>query len=343
MKKVNWGIIGLGGIAEVFSDAFDEAENAQLLAVASREPKKLDYFKDRFNLENKFLFNNYEDLILCSEVDIVYIALPNSLHHRWIIECIKNKKNILVEKPATLTFADTTDIKKNLNNNNLFFSEAFMYRYLPQIDLVINAIKKKEIGNLLSMEASFGVNLLTKKKFFLFNKKKKINRESRIFNKNLGGGCIFDLGCYSSSFSLLIASLLDNHNINNLKLINIQNEIGETGVDIDSCAELLFENGFKSIIRASFKRNLGNKSIITGDKGSLIINDTWKGNKIIKKTDNFNEELKLNTFKNIYTHQIIKISNNIINKENKPNFPGMNLDETILNSKILEKWTYAQK
>ena len=341
MEKINWGIIGLGRIAEVFSDAFEEAENAQLLAVASREPKKIDYFKDRFNLENKFLFNNYEELISCSDIDIVYIALPNSLHHQWIIKCIKNKKNILVEKPATLTFAEAIDIKKNLHNNNLFFSEAFMYRYLPQIDLVIDTIKKKEIGNLLSMETSFGMNLLTKKKFFLFNKKKKINREGRKFNKKLGGGCIFDLGCYSSSFSILIASLIDNHNINNLKLINIKNEMGETGVDIDSYAEILFENGFKSKIQSSFKRNLGNQSTISGDKGSLIINDTWKGNRIIKKIDNSNEELELNTFKNIYTHQIIQISKNIINNENRPNFPGMNLDETILNSKIIEKWAYA--
>ena len=341
MEKVNWGIIGLGRIAEVFSNAFEEAENAQLLAVASREQKKLNHFKNHFNLESKFLFDNYEDLISCDDIDIVYIALPNSLHHQWIIECIKNKKNILVEKPATLTFAEAIDIKRNLDNKNLFFGEAFMYRYLPQMNLVINTIKNKEIGNLISMETSFGMNLLTKKKFFLFNKKKKIDYMERKFNKNLGGGCIFDLGCYSSSFSLLIASLIDNHNINNLELINIQNEMGETGVDIDSYAEILFENGFKSKIQSSFKRNLGNQSTITGDKGSLIINDTWKGNRIIKKIDNYNEELELNTFKNIYTHQIIQISKNIINNENRPNFPGMNLDETILNSKIIEKWAYA--
>jgi len=341
MEKVNWGIIGLGRIAEVFSNAFGEAENAQLLAVASREQKKLNHFKNHFNLESKFLFDNYEDLISCDDIDIVYIALPNSLHHQWIIECIKNKKNILVEKPATLTFAEAIDIKRNLDNKNLFFGEAFMYRYLPQINLVINTIKNKEIGNLLSMETSFGMNLLTKKKFFLLKKKKKIDHKERKFNKKLGGGCIFDLGCYSSSFSLLIASLIDNHNINNLKLINIQNEMGETGVDIDSYAEILFENGFKSKIQSSFKRNLGNQSTITGDKGSLIINDTWKGNRIIKKIDNYNEELELNTFKNIYTHQIIQISKNIINNENRPNFPGMNLDETILNSKIIEKWAYA--
>lgn len=341
MEKVNWGIIGLGRIAEVFSNAFEEAENAKLLAVASRDQKKIDHFKDRFNLENKFLFDNYEDLISCSDLDIIYIALPNSLHHQWIIECIKNKKNILVEKPATLTFAESLDIKKNLDGKNLFFGEAFMYRHLPQMNFIINTLKNKEIGNLQSMETSFGMNLLTKKKFFLFNKKKKINHEERKFNKNLGGGCIFDLGCYSSSFSLLVASLIDTHNINNLKLINIQNEIGETGVDIDSYAEILFENGFKSKIKSSFKRNLGNQSTILGDKGSLIINDTWKGNKITKKTDISNEELELDTFKNIYTHQILQISKNIINNDNKPNFPGMNLDETILNSKIIEKWAYA--
>ena len=139
----------------------------------------------------------------------------------------------------------------------------------------------------------------------------------------------------------MIASLIDNHNINNLKLINIQNEIGETGVDIDSNAEILFENGFKSKIQSSFKRNLGNQSTISGDKGNLIINDTWKGNKIIKKTNNSNEELELDTFKNIYTLQILQISKNIINSEIKPNFPGMSLDETILNSKLIEKWAYV--
>ena len=50
MEKVNWGIIGLGRIAEVFSNAFEEAENAKLLAVASKDQKKLNHFKDLFDL-----------------------------------------------------------------------------------------------------------------------------------------------------------------------------------------------------------------------------------------------------------------------------------------------------
>ena len=92
MKRLNWGIIGLGGIAQNFSKGFFDSMNAKLIAISSKNPKKIEKFKDQFNIEQKFTFKNYEDLIDCKEVDIVYIALPNSLHYRWIIEALNKKK-----------------------------------------------------------------------------------------------------------------------------------------------------------------------------------------------------------------------------------------------------------
>ena len=83
-------------------------------------------------------------------------------------------------------------------------------------------------------------------------KKRKIKPENRLFNKDLGGGSILDLGCYTISFSLLIASLIDGLNLKNFKLRNIKKEIGSTGVDIEAEADLIFENGFKSKIKSSF-------------------------------------------------------------------------------------------
>ena len=131
MENINWGILGLGDIAHTFSKGFEETSNAKLLAVASRDPEKLNKFKDKFNLENKFLFNDYEDLINCKEVDIIYIALPNFLHHDWVLNSIRKKKHILVEKPVTLNLKEIKNIKKNLNDEKIFFEEAFMYRYHP--------------------------------------------------------------------------------------------------------------------------------------------------------------------------------------------------------------------
>ena len=82
------------------------------------------------------------------------------------------KKN-LVEKPATLNFSQIKDIKNKLLNKDLFFTEGFMYRYHPQLIKVIDIIKKNTIGELVSMESFFGIDILTKKNLFGFKKKKR--------------------------------------------------------------------------------------------------------------------------------------------------------------------------
>ena len=173
MKKLNWGIIGLGRIAETFASGFSNVSNSKLLSVASRDKLKLDKFEYLYKIEKRFLFDNYEDLINCNEIDIIYIALPNTLHYIWIKKSIEKKKNVLVEKPATMNVTEAENIEKNLIDKNIFFSEAFMYRYLPQLELIIDMIKDNKIGDLISLESNFGINLLTKKKFFIFEKKKK--------------------------------------------------------------------------------------------------------------------------------------------------------------------------
>ena len=81
MKKINWGIIGLGNVAFQFSQNFFNLDNAKLLAVASKDFKKIDLYKKNFSLENKYCFNNYLKLICCKKIDIVYLALPNSFHY----------------------------------------------------------------------------------------------------------------------------------------------------------------------------------------------------------------------------------------------------------------------
>ena len=65
MEKVNWGIIGLGNIARKFSEAFEETENSNLLAVASKNKDKINFFKEKHQLENKFLFNEKNNFINC--------------------------------------------------------------------------------------------------------------------------------------------------------------------------------------------------------------------------------------------------------------------------------------
>ena len=339
MEKLNWGIIGLGSIAQKFAEGFNDTDNAKLLAAASQNPKRLSSFEEKFKLDKKYLFNNYDKLINCKDVDIVYIALPNAYHYDWTIKSIENNKNVLVEKPATINFKEAKNIENLLLSKDIFFGEAFMYRYHPQISLLLNIIKNDEIGNPLSMHSYFGTNILTKKKLFFFNKKKKIDKKNRLFNKYLGGGCILDLGCYPSSLSILISSLINTSNKKNYKLTNVHKEVGETLVDIHSYAELIFEKNFVSKIGASFKENLGMESRIIGEKGSIILNNTWLGSQnLVKIKDNMKHVLDVNSEKNIYSYQIQNISKNILNGINKPIYPGMTIQETLFNMRIMEDW-----
>lgn len=343
MTKINWGIIGLGNIAKVFADGFADSKNSKLLGIASRDLKKLENFKNQFNIEKKFIFNDYDDLINCKEIDVIYISLPNSFHYEMIVKGLKSKKHILVEKPATQNFEEAYKIYKMIKKENLFFSEGFLYRYYLQTKKIIDCLQSNQIGKLLSMESSFGNNLLTKKRFF-FSKKKKINKNNRLFNKDLGGGCILDLGCYTTSFTLLVASTIEKLNIENFILKDIKLCYDDHEVDIDASARVEFRNNFTSKVNASFKKNLGTKSIIFGDRGNILIEDTFTGSgdiyiNGIKQNSVVGNKINYNYF----SYEIDNISNNILSGLTKPNFPGMQLEETLLNMKILDNWKNAEK
>ena len=339
MQKVNWGIIGLGKIALEFSKGFKNIDNAKLLGISSKDNKKLKKFKEDFKIENNFCFNNYENLLECKDIDIVYIALPNSLHHEWIIKCIEKEKKILVEKPATLNFSQMKDVQNKLLNKNLLFTEAFMYRYHPQIIEVIKLIRGNVIGKLISMESFFGMDILTKKNLFGFKKRKKLNKDNRLYNKDLGGGAILDLGCYPVSISQLIASLIHDIDCNSIKVLNKKKEIGFTGVDLDSYVELQFDNKFKSKIGASFTKNLGKETRIIGEKGELLIKNTWHGDpSVIKIKGEKSYEINVKCNENIYSYEIRNISKSVLENKKESIYPGMSLIETLLNMKILDEW-----
>ena len=224
MEKVNWGIIGLGNVANKFADSFKFSLNAKLLGISSNSQDKLIKFSERFKIKNQYCFSNYEDILKCNKIDIIYIALPNSLHFNLIKKCISYKKKFLVEKPATINFFEINEIFKKYEKENFFFSEAFPYRYHPQLLKIINLIKKNKIGKLVSMESFFGNDILTSFNFFGLKIKKKINKLNRLYNKNLGGGAILDLGCYPVSLSTLIAPL--SSKFKKVNLVNKKKLIG---------------------------------------------------------------------------------------------------------------------
>ena len=175
MRKINWGIIGLGNMANLHLTSLKKLDNCILKGIASKNFQKLENFKNKANIENLFCFSNYEDLIKCSEIDIIYIALPNSYHYEWIDKCIDYEKHILVEKPVTENFFQIEKIKNKLieKKSKVLIYEGFMYKYHPHIKKVLELVNNNEIGEITKIVSRFGTDLLTKKKFGFFKKKRK--------------------------------------------------------------------------------------------------------------------------------------------------------------------------
>ena len=340
MKNINWGIIGLGNIASIVAESFKSINNCKLKGISSKNINRLNYFKKKFNIEESFCFNNYSDLINCSDIDIVYIALPNNLHYQWIIECIKANKNILVEKPALLNSNQVLDIKKRLNENNIYFTEAFMYKFGPHIKVVSDEIFKGSIGEIKNMSSDFSIKTYKTSKIFGFTFKKP-NLLNRKYNKDLGGGSIYDLGCYPLSLSTQIASLKKPISLNKTKIENIEKNMCESGVEISASCTLKFENDFYSDISCSFEKNSNQQTVITGTLGTINFENTWKPNKKFKinlNTIDKNKTIEIDINENIYSYQISEISNQLLKSQTKPDNPAISIDEILLNTSIMNNW-----
>jgi len=340
MKNINWGIIGLGNIANKFAESFSEVSNCSLKGIASKNNDNLNLFKDKFNIEDKFCFNNYKDLISNTNIDIIYIALPNSFHAKYITECIENKKKVLVEKPAVTNFKEFKNIKKIIIQNETYFTEGFMYRYLPYLLKLKEIILSRSLGDVVEIKSNFNSKIYKQKKIFGF-KIRKPDYSSRLFKKDLGGGAILDLGCYPLSFSTFVNSLTHNVQLKDISLENIQKEYCESGVDIFSSAQINFNGKFKSNIMCSFKDKFDQSTEINFEKGSILINETWVPNK--KMTMHIVNQGNGNTMafenkENICSYQIDNISSQLLNQKVKPVFPSLTIDEIETNSDLLDRW-----
>ena len=332
---IKWGLIGYGKFGKKIEDSFFQTKYSQLLSIASKS------FKSKANdglrsFKEKTLYQSYDDLIKDKKITSIYIATTNNFHKELIISSAKNKKNIICEKPACLTSDDFEECLDEIKKNKVFFMEGLMYLHHPQILKAIEVIKDGEIGEIKKVNSSFGYRI-GKKLFFL--ELKKIDTKSRIFNPSLGGGAIYDLGCYPITAAILFFNLIKPGNkVKNSKFFR---KDGRYGVDESAEAKLSFENGGEANLKVSIRKDLENTIQIVGNKGEIKIPYPWKapvdsyieikiGQKIMKVDTNLKQD--------IYALEIDNASKAIISNKTEIGFPGISLERSLEYIKIMDNW-----
>ncbi|MFC2120910.1 Gfo/Idh/MocA family protein [Bacteroidota bacterium] len=186
-KKWNWAILGCGKIAEKFSLDLKLLSNARLYATASRSLEKAQNFANEYGYVKAF--GSYKEMLSDPEVDIVYIATPHSFHRDHTILCLNNKKAVLCEKAFALNSTQVSDMVKSSKVNNTFLMEAFWTRFQPFFLELTKILKSGRLGNCKMMRSDFAFN-------------GPYDPENRLYNLDLGGGSLLDIGIYPVFWAL---------------------------------------------------------------------------------------------------------------------------------------------
>lgn len=222
---IKWGVLGTAAIAAGCTiPGMKQAEGCELYAIAGRNEQKVQTFKEQFGFSKGYI--GYDALLADEQVQAVYIPLPNNLHYEWVIKAIAAGKHVLCEKPLALNLKEAEEMYAAAKEKGVILAEAYAYLNSPYVKALKEDVRSGIIGEVDYVETAF----LTQ----------GYSEDIRLY-KPLGGGAMYDLGCYCTT---MILSLLDA----NPTWIQAGAEMSVEGVDTMTTALIKFDNG----ARASF-------------------------------------------------------------------------------------------
>jgi predicted dehydrogenase len=279
-KKIKWGIIGLGKIAQKFVNDLKLIDNVELEAVASRDLTKAEAFAKTYDA--KKFYGSYDTLLQDKFVDIVYIATPHNSHAQIAVLALENKKAVLCEKPFAINQKQVFNMIEASKKNNMFLMEALWTRFLPAIKKIKSTVENGEIGEIKYLNADFSF---------------KVNPSiQRIYDKELGGGSILDIGIYPIFLAYLILGMP--------KKIIAKAQFYDSGAD--SQVSIIFDyKNAQALLFSSFNSNSKREAKISGTLGEIMIDSPWNETSSFSVfKDNKEKKISLPISGKGFTHQI---------------------------------------
>lgn len=218
---IKWGVLGTASIAKGCTiPGMIKAENCELVAIAGRDINKAERFKEEFGFEKAY--GDYDALLADSDIQAVYIPLPNNLHYEWCMKAIKAGKNVLCEKPLAPTKEEAEELFAAAKEAGVVLMEAFAYLHTPYVAALKEEIASGVLGDIRYIESAFMVQ--------------SCDPADIRMHKDTYGGAMYDLGCYCISLMVWLLGEVP------VKAVGM-GEFSEEGIDLFSSAYLQFPGG----------------------------------------------------------------------------------------------------
>ena len=261
IEPVRWGILGTGRITKQFLDGARLTEEARVVAVASRDRGRAEAYAAENDLDRGY--GSYDGLLADPDVEAVYIALPNGLHHDWTMQALRAGKHVLCEKPYSRHPAEVIEAFDLADTMGLVLSEAFMWRHHSQVRRILELLPT--LGRLETVRATFS---------FVADDDSDVRLQAA-----LAGGSLMDVGCYCISGARLLAGEEPSRAVGSATM-------GASGVDLKFSGILEFPSGVTAEVSSGFTTN-GRVLEAVGSAGSIRLLDPWNARSASIVVDGF--------------------------------------------------------
>ena len=245
---LRWGLLSTAHINRNLLGPLRASKRNKLLAVASRSQDGADEYARKNKVKRSY--GSYADLLADPEIDVIYNPLPNHLHAEWTIKAVQAGKHVLCEKPLALSLEEVDAISAAAEKYGKVVAEAFMYRTHPQTLKVQEIVAGGKLGKIKLVRGSYTYTAT--------------NPENIRWKPEMGGGCLWDVGCYPLSYTRAMLGVEPQE-------VFGSQVVDPTGVDELFAAQLRFPEDVFAQFDCSFKIPYHTFMEIVGDEGTLII------------------------------------------------------------------------
>ena len=246
-----WGVISTANIGvKAVIPAIQASRNGRLVAIGSRDLARAE--RVALRERGARAWGSYEGVIEDSEVDAVYIPLPNAQHREWTIRALRAGKHVLCEKPLGLTAAEAREMFDASAQSGALLMEAFMYRFHPQIAWAREQVAAGRIGPVRLIRSAFVFDI-------------RSNPDNIRLKASLGGGSLMDVGCYPLSLCRIFFEGAPER----AQALTTQPAGAE--VELGVAAALDFGDGRRALIDSSFELPWRQFAEVIGEQGRISI------------------------------------------------------------------------
>ena len=246
-QALRLGILGCANIAKQFARDVAGSPSVAIDAVSSRDLAKAQAFAQNFHIARAH--GSYEALLTDHALDAIYIPLPNSMHAEWAIRALQAGKHVLCEKPLALSLSEVMRMFSVAQQNRVMLLESYPYWFQPQTRDLLACLSHEKIGEVRSMQASFG--------FTLGNPDQNIRMKPE-----LGGGALLDAGSYPVSLIRLVMGCAPER-------VMAHANWAATGVDISMMATLFYADGRRAQMSCAMDTANHRRATIVGSRGTV--------------------------------------------------------------------------